>query len=807
MYKLFSLKSLSLPRSTSTFKIALPKSFLYSNIIKAQAATKNITTCSILRLQPKFYSSAVQNAEAVSPNLNPVEKNGVIYNNFSEEIQDEYQPVPFTTYTSINKNTMKAIKSVFGFDHASKVQDSIISTLPSEKDFMIKAKTGTGKTIAFLISAIETLLKNKSASVEDAKPGVGILIVSPTRELARQISEEAKRLVKFHKFSVHLLVGGESSRNQSRDLRYSTPDIVVATPGRLLDMWENDQSFGNAANKTQVLIFDEADMLLDMGFQTEINQIIKKCPENRQNFLVSATFSKKVAQVANETFRGKKFEVLDCVDSKDTNVVHKVKQSYILVDWDIQFAAIYHALKSQINNHINNEGRGTKIIVFLPTTKATQVYSDIIKSILGSKGQTEARGNDRNKRYGSSRAVFGKTSGAVEIFCLHGKKSQDTRSRISEKFRNFDTNNNNTAILITTDVSARGVDYPGTEFVLQVGVPKTTEQYTHRVGRTGRAGKSGEGLIILSPSEIQFLKELEFDQGAIVPQNEEFSPETLAQIKVALNQIKKNQSKVTEENDSTETKDNESISNTNEITVNPTLLKSMTRFATRFDFIKEKIDKVEIEDMFLSLLGAYQSTEGILKFKSQVLIDEIAKVLEPFDIHEQPPLPRALREGFGLHRQNRGFSGNRNQNRFGGGNYANRRDDGYSSGYKSRDGGSNFNSGYKSRDGDSSYKSRDHNSSYSSGYKSRDGGSNFNSGYKSRDGGSSYKSRDGGYKGYDSKSSSGYSRPPFKKFGDNYKPRDNYGSGDRKSGGYKSKDYNSRPRNSGGFNGSNSDDF
>ncbi|OMJ21851.1 DEAD-box ATP-dependent RNA helicase 25 [Smittium culicis] len=684
----------------------------YTTLLNPSIFPRTALTSSKISLISKFstYPSLFNSTNSAISE----EHNGVIYNNADPNHKDEYVPVPFASYPAINKNTLKALKQQFGFEAASKVQDSIISRLPSTQDFLIKAKTGTGKTIAFLVSAIETVLKNAALSSDPRDKSVGILIVSPTRELAKQIAAEAKKISYYHQFSVHLLVGGESSRNQNRGLSVSPHDIVVGTPGRLLDMWENNPSFTRSANKTKVLIFDEADMLLDLGFQNEVNSIIEKCPEDRQTFLVSATFSSKVRSIANQAFKNKKFETLDCVDPNDTNVVHRVKQSYVLADWDMHYATIYHILKNHIKEiNTKENGNGSKVVIFLPTTKSTQIYSDIIKNIISSRGtiinQSKA---SRNKKYGKPSNSFTK-SDSIEVFCLHGKKSQEQRSRISDKFREFDTSNNNSAILITTDVSARGVDYPGTRLVLQVGVPKTSEQYTHRVGRTGRAGTDGEGIILLSPSEVPFIKELERDQGLkTLNESVDYSSEVVEKLSEAISAISKAES--------SEDADSESPI-TSQQTVDPATLpyyKEMKQFLKLFSFSKNNTDQVEVEDMFLSLLGFYQSCEGVLRFDGQTFLRELAKSMEVFGIHDIPSIPSAVRPTFSA-RGKSGF-GNRNS-RFGGGggsgyganSYGNRGSNFRSnrsggSGYNHRDDSKRFGNkdNYNSGSGHNSYKPR-----------------------------------------------------------------------------------------------------
>ncbi|KAI8322020.1 DEAD-domain-containing protein, partial [Martensiomyces pterosporus] len=395
----------------------------------------------------------------------------------SDGAAPEYVPVPFQSYTTVHQKTKLAIERLMKFKTASKVQDQIISRLPIERDIMIKAKTGTGKTTAFLVPAIETLLREYEKDPARASNGraVGCLIVSPTRELAKQIATEAEKLVKFHGWNVQSLVGGERSRDQLNSLARNRSDIVIGTPGRILDFMENQPMFQNLASKTKLLVFDEADVLLQMGFRREIGEIIANVPTDRQTFLVSATIDKKIKELAPEVFhRG--FDLVDCVEKGETNTHHNVKQEYITVENSQHFPVLCDAMQTHISKN-KAEGHGSKIIVFMPTTKSA----------------------DMNSRPAGER---------VEVFLLHGKMTQEARSRISDRFRNSPVDANTTSILITTDVSARGVDYPNVSMVMQVGIPTEAEAYIHRLGRTGRAGKSGEGVILLNSIETKFLKQL-----------------------------------------------------------------------------------------------------------------------------------------------------------------------------------------------------------------------------------------------------------------------------------------------------------
>lgn len=372
----------------------------------------------------------------------------------------------FDAIQAITGNTQKALKKVFRYDTMSAVQEAVLTRLPNQDDMFVKAKTGTGKTLAFLIAAIETAVRNQ----KDLKhfDGTSIMIISPTRELANQIADEAQKLVSFYPFKVHCLVGGDSKRRQINQLERNRCDIVVATPGRLYDMLTSVPRFKKMCQNLKVLVLDEADQLLDMGFKRDLQNILGELPdENRQTMLFSATISPEIRKNLGDFALKSSYQLIDTVGENEVNTHMHVKQSAIVAPYHQQFALIQDHLQH------NQAAQAGKVIVFLPTTKATMLYAQLYKRLIPDR----------------------------PVFELHSKKGQDQRAKIADRFRK-----SRGGILFTSDVSARGVDYPGVSLVVQVGVPSTREQYIHRLGRTGRAGKSGEGVIVLAPFEKDFLK-------------------------------------------------------------------------------------------------------------------------------------------------------------------------------------------------------------------------------------------------------------------------------------------------------------
>jgi ATP-dependent RNA helicase MSS116 len=211
------------------------------------------------------------------------------------------------------------------------------------------------------------------------------------------------------------------------------------------------------------LILDEADQLLDMGFRDDIEEIVDFFPKERQTFLFSATVSGQIREIARHSLRHD-YKFIDTVDPNDVNTNLQVKQSYVVSPYESHLTTIRNIMKEHKKSH-----KKGKIMMFLPTRMGTMLYADFLRNV-----------------------------GDMEVFELHSGLSQMQRTRVSDRFRR----SRQDAVLVTSDVSARGVDYPGVTMVLQVGVPSTREQYIHRLGRTGR----GEGMLVLAPFEKGFTK-------------------------------------------------------------------------------------------------------------------------------------------------------------------------------------------------------------------------------------------------------------------------------------------------------------
>ncbi|KAG0145865.1 hypothetical protein CROQUDRAFT_671475 [Cronartium quercuum f. sp. fusiforme G11] len=434
---------------------------------------------------------------------------------FKSPQPDEVPPkVPFSSIEEhISPNLYKAIvQKPFGYVDMSPVQSVLLSDLPSllsnssdatstTKDLLVKAKTGTGKTLAFLIPAIEARLRDISTEANRFKlenpnsshqellrhmrvyesDTTGIVILSPTRELATQIATEAIKLTSHIKdFGVRLFVGGASKSQQLREWQNARRDLIVATPGRLYDVINSSRSVLNNIGTTKTLVMDEADTLLEMGFKDEIDQIVQHLPpkDARSTYLFSATISPEISRVAKATMKSD-VKIVDCVPRGESNVHSHIPQFYtVLPSPENQLKHIFNILAH--DQLIHPAG---KAIVFLPTTKMTQLYSQILMAM--------------------RRHLPWNMSGLTKIYEMHGGRSQAEREHTAQDFRAG--KGGGYQVLVTSDVSARGVDYPGVTRVIQIGVPTSRDIYIHRVGRTGRAGKAGRGDLVLLPWEIGYV--------------------------------------------------------------------------------------------------------------------------------------------------------------------------------------------------------------------------------------------------------------------------------------------------------------
>ncbi|XP_024359524.1 DEAD-box ATP-dependent RNA helicase 26 [Physcomitrium patens] len=395
----------------------------------------------------------------------------------------------------ISPLSLKALHEVAGFDTMTVVQNETLPVILKGTDVLARAKTGTGKTVAFLLPAIESILREGSRKVK--RNSINVLAICPTRELATQVAAEAKMLTTFHRdLGVQVVIGGTNMATESARLQRSPCQILVGTPGRLLDHIQSDRAVRSQLEDLKVLILDEADQLLDMGFRKSLNGIIKALPTERQTLLFSATVPNEVKSMCEIALK-KGYTYIDTVGEDNVETHMKVQQEYLLVPLEKQLSILYALLKEHAV-----EDPDFKVLVFCTSAKCTALFAEFYKKL------------------------------GMNTLEIHSRKSQSFRTKASNEFRNHPGG----VIMFTSDVSARGVDYPDVTFVVQVGTPASREQYIHRLGRTGRAGKEGRGLLLLTPWEEVFLRSLN-DITITQSKGTEVSPDIEAKVNKALGYI------------------------------------------------------------------------------------------------------------------------------------------------------------------------------------------------------------------------------------------------------------------------------
>ncbi|KAI8888538.1 ATP-dependent RNA helicase HAS1 [Backusella circina FSU 941] len=384
---------------------------------------------------------------------------------------------------NVTEETKKGVRDM-GFKQMTEVQAKTIPPLLEGRDVLGAAKTGSGKTVAFLIPAIELLVRQQFK----ARNGTGIVVISPTRELAIQIYGVAEELCKYHKEITHGLVIGGANRGAEIDKLSRGVNLLVATPGRLLDHLQNTDGF--KYKQLQALVIDEADRILEIGFEEEMKQIIKLLPKKRQSMLFSATQTTKVADLARVSLKESPLYI-NVDEKKDTSTAEGLEQGFVVVEADKRFLLLFTFLR---------KNQKKKVIVFFSNCNTVKYYAELLNYI------------------------------DVPVMDLHGKQKQQKRSTTF-----FDFCKAEKGILLCTDVAARGLDIPSVDWIVQFDPPDDPRDYIHRVGRTARAGGKGKSLLFLLPSEQGFLKYL---KDAKVPLNEfQFPNNKIANVQSQLEKL------------------------------------------------------------------------------------------------------------------------------------------------------------------------------------------------------------------------------------------------------------------------------
>tara|TARA_Y100000746_G_scaffold162212_1_gene139684 strand:+ start:113 stop:1369 length:1257 start_codon:yes stop_codon:yes gene_type:complete len=347
---------------------------------------------------------------------------------------------------------LKAIKNE-GYHRPTPVQELAIPLLIGGRDVLGVAQTGTGKTAAFALPVLEKLSFSKSPG----KRNIRALILSPTRELAAQIDQRFYVYSKYVDIRHMVIFGGVGQKPQVQSLRKGI-DVLVATPGRLLDLIQ--QGYVNL-DYVEFFVLDEADRMLDMGFIRDIKKILKILPKNRQNLLFSATMPSKIADLANSFLNNA--EMVDLSPKEIT--VERIDQAILFVRKEDKIKLIIDIIKD------NQVERG---IIFTRT------------------------------KHGANRLVKKLDRANISALAIHGNKSQGARTRALSQFKN-----GSTPLLVATDIASRGIDVDDVSHVFNYDLPNEPESYVHRIGRTARAGKGGTAYAFCDDSESGYLVGIE----------------------------------------------------------------------------------------------------------------------------------------------------------------------------------------------------------------------------------------------------------------------------------------------------------
>jgi len=338
-----------------------------------------------------------------------------------------------------------------GYELPSPIQEQAIPILLSKKDIMASAQTGTGKTAAFAIPLLQNITQSQS------NKAIKALILTPTRELSMQIKDSFESYGKNLSLKTIAIYGGVNQKSQVKNIK-NHPDILVATPGRLLDLIS--QKIINL-DQVEYLILDEADRMLDMGFIRDVKKIIKLVPEKRQTMLFSATLPKSILNLANSILVNPTRVQI----TPEETTLEAIKQTIYYVKISDKFKLLLHILKD----------KEIKSVLLFSRTK--RFANKITKQL-----------NDHN----------------ISAIAIHGNKSQSARTEALYKFKE-----NQVRVLVATDVASRGIDIDELSLVINYNLPDVPETYIHRIGRTGRANNKGKAITLVCEEESSLLKDIQ----------------------------------------------------------------------------------------------------------------------------------------------------------------------------------------------------------------------------------------------------------------------------------------------------------
>jgi ATP-dependent RNA helicase RhlE len=353
-----------------------------------------------------------------------------------------------------------------GYKEPSPIQEAVIPIALQGHDVLAAAQTGTGKTAGFALPIIERLAPMASTSTSPARHPIRALILAPTRELAIQVEESIKAYCKYLPLRSLCVYGGVNIDTQIPALKTGV-EILVATPGRLLDHIQNKTLI---LSQVSMLILDEADRMLDMGFMPDLKRIINLLPEQRQSLMFSATFPQEIESLARSFLKNpQRIEVArrNAPAENVTQVLHPV----------------HHEKKRALLIHLIRSRELNQVLVFTGT------------------------------KLGANRLAHELNKSGIHAAAIHGDKTQQERIKALDAFKAGEV-----GVLVATDVAARGLDISALPYVVNFDLPHNAEDYVHRIGRTGRAGASGEAISLMTEDEARYLKDIEKLIGKTIDQ-------------------------------------------------------------------------------------------------------------------------------------------------------------------------------------------------------------------------------------------------------------------------------------------------
>uniref|UniRef100_A0A665UA76 ATP-dependent RNA helicase n=1 Tax=Echeneis naucrates TaxID=173247 RepID=A0A665UA76_ECHNA len=373
----------------------------------------------------------------------------------------------------LHDNVLQTLEEL-KFSHMTPVQSACIPLFMSNKDVAAEAVTGSGKTLAFVIPVIELLLRREEKL---KKMQVGALVITPTRELALQISEVMQQFIqKFPQFTQILLIGGTNPIEDVEKFKERGANIVIATPGRLEDMFRRKSDgldLASSVKSLDVLVLDEADRLLDMGFEASLNTILGYLPKQRRTGLFSATQTQELEKLVRAGLRN---PVRITVKEKGVAATAPAQKT------PSRLSNYYTICRSEdkFNNLVAflRQHKHEKLLVFFSTCACVEYYGRALETLVKK----------------------------VTVCCIHGKM-KNKRNKIFADFRSLKS-----GILVCTDVMARGIDIPDVHWVLQYDPPSSASAFVHRCGRTARIGNQGNALVFLLPMEESYINFLSINQ-------------------------------------------------------------------------------------------------------------------------------------------------------------------------------------------------------------------------------------------------------------------------------------------------------